>query len=230
MNLNKICVFDLETDGTNPNICNPVQIASMMIDPRTLQIVENSEFVSDIRPPTVDEESYAKAHGDTIEWHSKNYGVKPEEIVKKWREAPTTQDVWSNFKTYLLKYHKGGGRKSKWTAPIAAGHNILRFDMPIMEKLGAKYNDLDKGEDLSLFSPRDKIDSMLLCFNWFENISEVTSYSLEFLRPYFGCSNEGGHDALEDVRFTAEMICRFMRLTRSTASRVGFKGALANGT
>ncbi len=228
MNNNKICVFDLETDGTNPNICNPVQIASLIIDPRTLQIVEHSEFVSDIRPQEYfDNPMYCGDHKDTIDWHAKNYQTTSEKIVDKWRNAPPEKDVWDNFKTYLLKYHKGGGRKSKWTAPIAAGHNILRFDMPIMERLGVKHKDVDKGGDLTLFSPRDKIDSMLLCFNWFENISEVSSYSLDFLRGYFGYPTGGAHDALEDVRFTAEMICRFMRLTRNTSSRVVFKGALA---
>ena len=30
---NKICVFDLETDGANPNECSPVQIAAVIVDP-----------------------------------------------------------------------------------------------------------------------------------------------------------------------------------------------------
>jgi DNA polymerase III epsilon subunit-like protein len=43
-NFQKICVFDLETDGTNPDKCSPVQIAAIMVDPRKLEIVPDSEF------------------------------------------------------------------------------------------------------------------------------------------------------------------------------------------
>ncbi len=41
---NKICVFDFETDGANPNVCSPVQIAALIIDPIKLEVVPNSEF------------------------------------------------------------------------------------------------------------------------------------------------------------------------------------------
>lgn len=43
-NFQKICVFDLETDGTNPDVCSPVQIAAVIVDPSKLEIVKDSEF------------------------------------------------------------------------------------------------------------------------------------------------------------------------------------------
>jgi len=43
-NYHKICVFDFETDGSNPECCSPVQIAALMIDPKKLEVIPDSEF------------------------------------------------------------------------------------------------------------------------------------------------------------------------------------------
>ncbi len=48
------------------------------------------------------------------------------------------------------------------------------------------------------------------------------------MREYFGLSKEGGHDALKDVKDTAELLIRFMRLHRNTAAKVKFKGSFLN--
>ena len=58
-----------------------------------------------------------------------------------------------------------------------------------------------------------------------ENSNEVTSYSMDNMRDYFGMSKENAHDALKDVEDTAMLLCRFMRLYRRTSSSVRFKGA-----
>ena len=49
-NFQKICVFDLETDWSNPDICSPVQIAAVMIDPVKLEIIKDSEFNITLKP------------------------------------------------------------------------------------------------------------------------------------------------------------------------------------
>ena len=54
MNYNKICVFDFETDGTNPEQCSPVQIAAVMIDPLNLEIIPNSEFNCNFKPEVME--------------------------------------------------------------------------------------------------------------------------------------------------------------------------------
>ena len=38
-NLQKICVFDLETDGSDPEICSPVQIAAIIVDPIKIEFI-----------------------------------------------------------------------------------------------------------------------------------------------------------------------------------------------
>ena len=44
MNKRWIIVFDWETDGKDPNTCNPVELAAIPINPRTLEICEKPSF------------------------------------------------------------------------------------------------------------------------------------------------------------------------------------------
>ena len=113
-----------------------------------------------------------------------------------------------------------GKRKSKFTAPIACGYNILGFDLPIIERISAKYS---KGKQV--FHPRDKIDLMHWMFPWFENSPEVKSFSMDNMRDYFGMASAGAHDALQDVKDTAKLFCRFQKLYRRTAEKVKFRNA-----
>jgi DNA polymerase III epsilon subunit-like protein len=62
---------------------------------------------------------------------------------------------------------------------------------------------------------------------WFESLDEPKAYNMDELRRFFGIELEGGHDALKDVRDTADLIVRFMKLTRKYACKVNFKGACA---
>jgi len=230
MNFQKILVYDFETDSPNPQTCNPVQLASIVVNPRTLQIEKDSAFNSVMCPTELinDEAKYIQEHGNTIDWHARQRNCTPEDIVQSWKSAPSEKDVYDSFKSYLLQYHSRTKRKCKFSAPIKAGYNIIRFDNIIMERLCKKYGDLDKDRDMTLFYPRDQIDAMMLVFNWFENMNEPKSYSMDILRPFFGIAEEGAHDALKDVEDTAELIIRFMRLHRKYADKIRFKGAFKN--
>ena len=232
MNFNKICVYDFETDGTNPNICNPVQISAVMVHPRSLTKIKDSEFTSFICPPTILDKDgalcpkYVEKHKNTIQWHANTRKIKFEEVLDLWKNAPPEKEVFSNFQQYLLKYHKDAKYKNKFSAPISAGYNILRFDNVIFQRLCEKYGAVDKDGDMNIFHPRDKIDIMHIMFLFFENNGEIKSYSMDALRPYFGISEEGAHDAFKDVEDTTELTMRFLRLARHTAERTQFKGAL----
>ena len=54
MNYNKICVFDFETDGSDPKQCSPVQIAAIIVDPINLEIIPNSEFNINFKPEVLE--------------------------------------------------------------------------------------------------------------------------------------------------------------------------------
>ena len=125
--------------------------------------------------------------------------------------------------SYLEKYHTRSDRKSCFTAPIAAGYNINRFDLRIVERLSKKYNNLNKEGRSSLFYPRDVVDVMNVIFYWFESNGELKNYTLDNLRDYLGISKEGAHDALKDVKDTAEILIRFLKLHRNLGKKVKFK-------
>lgn len=224
MNYNKICVFDFETDGTDVNTLNPVQLAAVIVDPRKLELVEGASFNSFMKPENFDEPDYYDSHRSTIEWHANVRSCSVKDIMKLWENAPSQKTVWDNFVAFLDKFHMTGKRKSKFTAPIACGYNMLGFDMPIIDRLSQKHS---KGK--SVFHPRDKVDLMHWMFPWFENSDEVNSYSMDNMRQYFGMSKAGAHDALQDVTDTANLFCRFQGLHRRTAEKVKFRGAFARG-
>jgi DNA polymerase III epsilon subunit-like protein len=225
-NSQKICVFDFETDGINPDICSPVQIAALIIDPFRLEVVKDSEFNINMKPELLEKDSeYSYADSDVLDFHSKVRGCSKQEILDQWKGHQKQDQGWKMFVSYLEMYHIRSDKKSCFTAPIAAGYNINRYDMKIIERLSTKYNNLNKEKRSSLFYPRDVIDLMNMIFYWFEGNNELKNYTLDNLRGYFGISAEGSHDALKDVRDTAEILIRFMKLHRNVSSKVKFKGS-----
>jgi DNA polymerase III epsilon subunit-like protein len=223
----KICVFDFETDGSDPEVCSPVQIAAVIIDPIRLEIVDNSEFNITCKPEVMEKNPEYRYDTDIIDFHAKVRGCSQEEIYAQWRTYTSQEIAWNSFVTYLEKYHCGNRKKKNlFSAPIAAGYNINKFDMKIINRLSEKYKNIETKEKKSnLFYPRDVLDIMNLVFYWFENISEIKSYSLDTVRDYLGISKEGAHDALKDVKDCAEILIRFIRLHRNLGNKIKFKGS-----
>ncbi len=105
MNNRWIIVFDWETDGPNPETCNPVELAAIPVNPRTLEIKKEQAFRATIRPDGIDSEEYfTKERQDTIAWHAKQRGVETEDIVKDWKSGQNEKVVWKNFCNYCSKY------------------------------------------------------------------------------------------------------------------------------
>ena len=230
-NLQKICVFDLETDGANPDICSPVQIAAIMIDPYRLEIIPDSEFNITIKPEALEtDKDYAYGDSDVLDFHAKVRSSTKEDILKDWHSYQKQENGWKLFTSYLNMYHsRSSGKKSCFTAPIAAGYNINRFDLRIIDRLSKKYDNINKEGRTDIFYPRDVIDLMNLVFYWFEGNNELKNYTLDNLRDYLGIDKEGSHDALKDVKDTASILIRFMRLHRNVSNKVKFKSAFTNG-
>lgn len=235
MNKNKICIFDFETDGSDPSVCSPVQLAAIMVDPFRLEIVKNSEFNINLKPErlekatgvTIDNHPYTDS--DILDWHGKVRGVDKSKILEDWLTYPEQKHSWQQFVSYLDNYHLGGSKKkSKFTAPIACGYNINRFDLKIVDRLSEKYNNFDKKEKSSnLFHPRDKIDLMNVTKLWFMYIPEVNSLSMDAIRQYLGIDSTNAHDAMKDVVDCANILIRFLRLHKNFASRIQFKNSFA---
>lgn len=223
INYNKICVFDFETDGVDPHNCSPVQLAATMIDPIKLEVVPNSEFNIQFKPETIEKDPEYEYTTDVVDFHAKVQGCSKEDIMNKWRSNPSQEHSWKMFTDYLSKYHTRSSKKSQFSAPIAAGYNIYKFDLPIISRLSKKYGNTNKEGNSDIFYPRDVMDLMNLIFYWFEQNADLKSYTLDSLRDYFGISKDGAHDALKDVRDTSDIIIRFLKLHRKLAASIKFK-------
>lgn len=228
INYNKICVFDFETDGSDPVHCSPVQIAAIMIDPINLEIIDGSEFNINFKPEVLESNDNYKYETDILDFHAKVKGCGTDDILQAWYKYPKQEHSWNMFVNYLDKYHSRTSKKSQFSAPIAAGYNIHRFDLHIINRLSQKYGNLNKEKRTDLFYPRDTIDAMQLMFYWFEHNNELKSYTLDSVRDYFGISKVGAHDALKDVKDTAEIIVRFLKLHRNLSQKIKFKDSFTN--
>jgi len=225
MNKNKICVFDMETDGSDPKICSPVQLAAVMVDPVNLEIIEDSEFNIKLKPETLEQDESYQYTTDILDFHAKVKGCSKDDILRDWKTYQSQQHGWDMFVNYLDKYHTRSTKKSQFSAPIAAGYNIYRFDLVIVNRLSNKYNNTNKEGQTDLFYPRDVVDMMNLVFYWFENSNDLKSYTLDNLRDYLGISKDGAHDAMKDVYDTANILIRFLRLHRNLSQKIKFKSA-----
>jgi DNA polymerase III epsilon subunit-like protein len=228
INYNKICVFDFETDGSNPKECSPVQIAALIIDPIKLEIVPNSEFNIFFKPETLAANENYEYTTDILDFHAKVKGCSKDDVLAQWKNYPSQEQSWKMFINYLDMHHSRSSKKSQFSAPIAAGYNINRFDLNIIERLSIKYGNLNKENRTDIFYPRDVIDVMNLIFYWFEHNNDLKSYTLDSLRDYFGISKDGAHDALKDVQDCAEILIRFMKLHRNLGSKIKFKNSFQN--
>lgn len=229
---NNICVFDFETDGSNPLECSPVQLSAVMIDNNRLEIIKDSEFNVYLKPERIENNPKSDAavydDSDILEWHGKVKGIDKSEIFNMWTKYPSQKHSWQQFIGYLDNYHlKNRKTKSQFSAPIACGYNIIRFDMKIVHRLSQKYGNINKENNTNLFHPRDQIDIMNIAWLWLENSSEVKSLSLDTLRDYLGIDKTNAHDAIKDVKDCAEILIRFMRLHRNLSAKIKFKNSFA---
>lgn len=210
MNNCYIICFDFETGGLDPKKCSPIQIAAQVIHPRTLEFVPDGRFESMMQPLT-------KEEFDAIEDGALAVNHKTREQIKA---APLENMVWGEFAKFVNKYKTPDG------APIPAGQNIKGYDLIISDRLCEKYGPWDKKRNQqTLWNWRDQIDLLNFTFAWFENSNELPNTKMDTLREYFEISAEGAHDAWKDVKDTAELIVKFMRLHRSLAKKVKFRGA-----
>ena len=231
---NNICVFDFETDGSDPTACSPVQLSAVMVDTQRLEIMKDSEFNAYLKPERLESQKpqpniSVYADSDILEWHGKVKGVDKTDIFNAWLNYPEQKHSWQQFISYLDNYHlKNRKTKSQFSAPIACGYNIIRFDMKIINRLSNKYGHVNKESNTNIFHPRDQIDLMNIAWLWFESLPDIKSLSLDNLREYLGIDKTNAHDAIKDVKDCAEILIRFLRLHRSLSSKIKFRNSFAN--
>jgi len=216
-----IIVFDFETGGRNPLSCQPTQIAAIALDGRNFK--PKGTFNSMMRPIIDDEKAIAAGVDPLEEGALKVTGQTREELAK----APLPKGVWKKFCTFVDKYNWKG---TPFFAPIPCGYNIIGYDMPIVDRLCKEYGPYDekKGKQ-KLFHQIYKYDVMDDVRLWTEGDPNIKSISLDSMRALMGLSDENAHDALQDVRDTANIFIKLQKSRRAVYQNMQFEKAFADG-
>ncbi|MAF25448.1 hypothetical protein CL634_07730 [bacterium] len=223
MNYKDIIVFDFETGSRNPDKTQPVQIAAVAIHGRKLTI-QNGGYFESLMRPVLDDDKAIEMGIDPIEDEALAVNGKTRKELAK---APQPKTVWKKFSNFVNKYN---WKKTPYFAPVAAGYNINGFDMPIVQRLCEQYGPTDKktGKQ-TLFDKIHRIDMMDTVWMWMENNVDIKSLSMDSMRDLLGMSKENAHDAMQDVKDTANLMIAFMKLHRRVSPKVKFEKAFADG-
>lgn len=220
---NNICFLDFETGSRNANTTQPTELGAVMIDPRSLEIFEDGEF-SSLMKPILDDEEAKKKKLDPLEEEA----LRKTHITREMLEnAPDTKIVWKEFCAWVNKFNY---KDTIWTAPMVAGFNIFNFDLKIVERLAKPgvygFGPWDKKEcKCTLFHPLHSLDIMHDFLRWLELDESMYSISMDNLRPFLGLSTEGKHRALADCQDGAQILIKFIKLYRTMQKEVTFRGA-----
>jgi DNA polymerase III epsilon subunit-like protein len=216
-----IIVFDFETGGRNRHKCQPTQIAAIALDGRNFKL--KGQFNSLMRP-IIDDEKAIAAGLDPLEEEALKITRKTREELAK---APLPKAVWTKFTQFVNKYNWKG---TSFFAPIPAGFNIIGYDMYIVDRLCKEFGPWDdKKQCQSLFHQIYKIDMMDNMFMWTEGDPEVKSISMDSIRERMGLSKDNAHDALQDVKDTANIMIKFMKTHRAVYRNLKIEKAFADG-
>jgi len=216
-----IIVFDFETGGRNPHKCQPTQIAAIALDGRNFKL--KGEFNSMMRPIIDDDEAIAAGVDPIEEGALKVTGQTRSKLAR----APLPKGVWKKFCAFVNKYNWKG---TPYFAPIPAGFNILGYDMHIVNRLCKEYGPWDdKRQSQKLFHQIYKIDVMDDVWLWTEGDPAVKSISMDSLRERMGLSSENAHDALQDVKDTANIFIKLQKSRRAVYRNMKFEKAFADG-
>lgn len=214
-------VFDFETGSRNPNKTQPTQIAALALDGRNLSL--KGTFNSEIKPILDDDEAIA-AGLDPIEDGALKVTNKTREALA---EAPSLKSVWTKFCKFVDQYNWKG---EPFFAPIPVGYNIVGFDLPIINRLCKEHGPWDdKREGQKLFSKVYKVDLMDNMFMWTEGDPSIKSISMDTLRERMGLSKENAHDALQDVKDTANIFIKMLKTHRAVYQNITLDKAFADG-
>ena len=216
-------VFDFETGSKNPHKAQPTPLAAVAIHGRKLTPQPGGFFNSEIRP-ILDDEKAIEMGLDPLEEEALSITRKDRKTLAK---APQPKQVWEKFVKFVNKYNF---KKTQWFAPIPVGYNIINYDMIIIQRLCEQFGPVDKNGNQALFHKIHKVDVLDLAYGWLESNPNVKSMSMDSMRDFLSLETENAHDALQDVKDTANIFIRFWKHQRRNGSKTKFEKAFADGT
>jgi DNA polymerase III epsilon subunit-like protein len=217
-----LIILDFETGGKNPHTCQLTQIAAIALDGRSFKL--KGSFNSEIFAETDDEKAIELGLEPVQEGALKITGKTREKISL----APDIKYVWPKFVDFVNKYNFNN---TSFFAPIPCGYNIINYDMVIIDRLCKKFGQY-KNNKQTLFSPIFKIDVLDIVYSWTESDPDIKSVSLDKMREITGLSSNNAHDALQDVKDTANIMILFLKTQREIYQKLlcnKMPGAFADG-
>lgn len=206
-----IC-FDFETGSRNPHKTQPTQIAALALDGRNLAL--KGTFNSEIQP-ILDEDEAIAAGLDPVEDEALKITNKNR---KDLANAPPLKSVWAKFTAFVNQYN---WKNDPFFSPIPVGYNIIGFDMIIINRLCEQFGPWDnKRDQQKLFSKVYKVDVMDNMFLWTESDPTVKSISMDSMRDKMGLSKDNAHDALQDVKDTANIFIKLLKTHRAVYQNI----------
>ncbi len=197
-----IIFFDLETGGTEDH--HPtIQLAAVAIDASLPDwpVQETFERKVQFDIARCDPEALELNHFKATTW-----GL----------EAISAEQVRTEFKPFLNR-HKTlalvSAAGNNYTTTKVAGHNIIRFDLPRLDRLF--------GKGFKPYAWWRALDTLVLA-SWVfdgglggaQTEEQPKNLRLETLCEFFGIDTEGAHDALADVHQTIELAKALTRHAR----------------
>ena len=116
---------------------------------------------------------------------------------------------------------KGGaeGGAPRWCALIL-----------IINRMCKEYGPYDETrQQQKIFSKIHKCDVMDNMHMWTEGDPSIRSISMDTLRERMGLSSENAHDALQDVKDTANIFIKLLKTHRAVYQNIELDKAFANG-
>lgn len=199
-----IVVIDFETGGIDPHSCEVVQLSAVAIDKNKLEICENGEFNSLIKPL------------DPTKLDPKAMEVN-KIALDRLENAPHQKLVMEQFSTFLKRF----SGTSEWHRPIISGYNIYNFDYVILNRLCVAHGYVKNNKN-TLFHPREILDLLPLSWSWFFQTGLVPDMKLTTLANFLGLDTSGAHNAIVDCQITSKILCRILKFHKEHAKRETF--------
>lgn len=198
-------VFDLETTGLDPTQkAEIVQIAATTINFNTLEPNNNGEFQIILKPqfPEAASPEAIKVIGEELWEKAKVDGIHPKVGLRKFIDYVNSANWQNKF----------------YTAPILTGYNSVKFDEPFLIHWLTHYK-LVKDRNSLPWSNQSK-DLMFQMHDLF-HLDDLPNRKLDTHLNLFNLSRSSAtHDALEDVRLTAQLFVRYMKMMRHIRSKL----------
>ena len=181
--------FDLETGGVEPRHPN-IQLAAIAVEDCNWQEVSAFECKIKFNEADADTEALKLNHYDREAWSDSIPPAVAAQRFAKWLDPHRSIEMIS----------KRTG--APYSVAKLAGYNALTFDLPRLRQMfGAMFFPCS-------YHVRDVLQRAMFYFDEHPEVKKPESLKLSIVCQWFGIESGGAHDALADVRLTAELLKR----------------------